>query len=145
MASNLSRAEPDGAGRSTAARTVLSHYRQGEVMNAFTSFAAATTAAAVLAIGLAGGATAAGHTPAAHDGVTGRAAAGTAPACIERTSVTNKPEGGVRVHLRNFCGRTMHVKVVVKNWSDSGCKSMPNGSGWLFQTVGGRYDRTVVC
>ncbi|AYL34255.1 hypothetical protein ACFTZ8_28200 [Streptomyces fungicidicus] len=115
-------------------------------MNAFTSFAAATTAAAVLAIGLAGGATAAGHTPAAHDGVTGRAAAaGTAPACIERTSVTNKPEGGVRVHLRNFCGRTMHVKVVVKNWSDSGCKSMPNGSGWLFQTVGGRYDRTVVC
>ncbi|SDC23287.1 hypothetical protein [Actinokineospora iranica] len=73
------------------------------------------------------------------------AAGGTAPACVERTSVTNKPEGGVRVHLRNFCGKTMRVKVIVKYWSDSGCKTMGHGTGWLFQTNGGRYDRTVVC
>ncbi|MGW4979172.1 hypothetical protein [Streptomyces mirabilis] len=59
-------------------------------------------------------------------------------------SVENKPGGGVRVRLRNFCGKTMRVQVIVKHWSDSGCKTMPNRPGWLFQAVGGRYDRTVV-
>ncbi|MEU5718086.1 hypothetical protein AB0G71_20265 [Streptomyces sp. NPDC020403] len=115
-------------------------------MRSITSALAASAAATALALGLVGGATAADRADTGQDRRAGQvAAAGTAPACIERTSVTNKPEGGVRVHLRNFCGRTMHVKVIVKNWSDSGCTSMPNGSGWLFQTVGGRYDRTVVC
>lgn len=115
-------------------------------MHRITSVVATTAVAATLTLGLTGGATAADRADAGRDGSTGLAvAAGTAPACIERTSVTNKPDGGVRVHLRNFCGKTMRVKVIVKYWSDSGCKSMPNGSGWLFQTVGGRYDRTVVC
>ncbi|MFJ9714643.1 hypothetical protein ACIRPQ_01620 [Streptomyces sp. NPDC101213] len=115
-------------------------------MHRITSAVATSVAAAVLTLGITGGATAADRADAGQGGRAGQvAAAGTAPACIERTSVTNKPGGGVRVHLRNFCGRTMHVKVVVKSWSDSGCKSMPKGSGWVFQTVGGRYDRTVVC
>ncbi|MER6416946.1 hypothetical protein [Streptomyces humidus] len=115
-------------------------------MRRITSALATSAAAAALTVGLVGGATAADRADTGQDGRAGRVtAAGTAPACIERTSVTNKPEGGVRVHLRNFCGRTMHVKVIVKSWSDSGCRSMPNGSGRLFQTVGGRYDRTVVC
>ncbi|MFF9815147.1 hypothetical protein [Streptomyces sp. NPDC014006] len=114
-------------------------------MTRTTSFVATTAAAAALTLGLAGGATAAGQHDAGRTQAARIAAAGTAPACIERTSVENKPEGGVRVYLRNFCGKTMHVKVIVKYWSDSGCKSMPNGTGWLFQTVGGRYERTVVC
>ncbi|MFE6622902.1 hypothetical protein ACFZBP_19005 [Streptomyces sp. NPDC008086] len=115
-------------------------------MRRITSAVATTVAAAALTVGLAGGATAADRAETGQGSRAGQVtAAGTAPACVERTSVTNKPEGGVRVHLRNFCGRTMRVKVIVKSWSDSGCKSMPNGSGWLFQTVGGRYDRTVVC
>ncbi|MFE9171903.1 hypothetical protein [Streptomyces kebangsaanensis] len=109
------------------------------------SFVAAAAAAAALTAGLTGSATAADRVNAGQDRAGQIAAAGTAPACIERTSVENKPDGGVRVHLRNFCGKTMRVKVIVKYWSDSGCKSMPNRSGWLFQTVGGRYDRTVVC
>ncbi|MEU4685609.1 hypothetical protein [Streptomyces xinghaiensis] len=115
-------------------------------MNRMTSFVATTAAVAALTAGLTGGATAADRAAAGQGAGTGLVtAAGTAPACIERTSVTNNPDGGVRVHLRNFCGRTMRVKVVVKYWSDSGCTSMRNGSGWLFRTVGGRYDRTVVC
>ncbi|WP_030542186.1 hypothetical protein [Streptomyces albus] len=115
-------------------------------MNRITSVVATAAAAAALTAGLTGGATAADRADAGRGGSAGPVtAAGTAPACIERTSVTNKPGGGVRVYLRNFCGKTMRVKVVVKNWSDSGCKSMPNRSGWVFQTVGGRYDRVVVC
>ncbi|MBQ0988085.1 hypothetical protein KBZ10_26940 [Streptomyces sp. F63] len=114
-------------------------------MNRITSAVATTVAAAALTVGLTGGATAADRADAGRGGTAGLAIAGTAPACIERTSVTNKPDGGVRVHLRNFCGKTMRVKVVVKYWSDSGCTSMRNGTGRLFQTVGGRYDRTVVC
>ncbi|WP_069173659.1 hypothetical protein [Streptomyces griseus] len=115
-------------------------------MHRITSALATSAAAAALTLGLVGGATADGRADTGHDRRAGQiTAAGTAPACIERTSVTNNPDGGVRVHLRNFCGKTMRVKVIVKNWSDSGCRSMPNGSGWLFRTVGGRYDRTVVC
>ncbi|MET9146183.1 MULTISPECIES: beta-Ig-H3/fasciclin [unclassified Streptomyces] len=114
-------------------------------MTRTTSFVATTAAAAALTLGLAGGATAAGQHDTGHAGAARITAAGTAPACIERTSVQNNPDGGVRVYLRNFCGKTMRVKVIVKYWPDSGCKSMPNHTGWLFQTVGGRYDRTVVC
>ncbi|MEV4926613.1 beta-Ig-H3/fasciclin [Streptomyces roseoverticillatus] len=69
---------------------------------------------------------------------------GTAPACIER-NVVEIPDGGIKVYLRNLCGKTMRVKVIVKYWPDSGCKTMKANTGWLFRTVGGRYDRTVVC
>ncbi|MEV4504678.1 hypothetical protein [Streptomyces klenkii] len=69
---------------------------------------------------------------------------GTAPACIER-NVVEIPDGGIKVYLRNLCGKTMRVKVIVKYWPGSGCKTMKANTGRLFRTVGGRYDRTVVC
>lgn len=80
----------------------------------------------------------------AGDGVVALAAGGTAPACIERQSSDN-PDGGTQVWIRNLCGKTMRVKVVVKNWPDSGCKTLENHTGWYYHSLGGRYDRTAVC
>ncbi|MEU6765741.1 hypothetical protein ABZ916_24885 [Streptomyces sp. NPDC046853] len=74
----------------------------------------------------------------------GARAGGTAPACIERTAV-NIPDGGTKVYIRNLCGKTMRVRVIVKHWPDSGCKTMANRTGWLYRSLGGQYDRTVVC
>ncbi|NEA87949.1 hypothetical protein G3I38_24390 [Streptomyces sp. SID7958] len=71
-------------------------------------------------------------------------AGGTAPACIQR-SVVNNPDGGMQAWLYNKCGKTMRVKVVVKNWRDTSCKSIKNKQSAYFRTVGGRYDRTAVC
>lgn len=71
-------------------------------------------------------------------------AGGTAPACIERTAV-NIPDGGTKVYIRNLCGKTMRVKVIVKHWPDSGCKTLAHHTGWLYRSLGGQYDRTVVC
>ncbi|MDT0454506.1 hypothetical protein RM550_01985 [Streptomyces sp. DSM 41527] len=76
--------------------------------------------------------------------VTAQAAGGTAPACINRT-VHNNQEGGMDAYIRNFCGKTMRVKVIVDSWWDSDCHTMKNHTGWLFRTVGGSYHKTVVC
>ncbi|QKW07137.1 hypothetical protein HUT18_12735 [Streptomyces sp. NA04227] len=113
----------------------------------------AVTTGALLAVGaVAAPVASAADAPAAATGrtsvasVSGVALAGggTAPACIER-QVHNNADGGTQVWLRNVCGKTMRVKVIVKNWSDSGCRTLNNNTGTFFQTVGGRYDRTVVC
>ncbi|CAL9330561.1 hypothetical protein [Streptomyces sp. enrichment culture] len=71
-------------------------------------------------------------------------AGGTAPACIQR-SVVNNPDGGMQAWLYNKCGKTMRVKVVVKNWRDTSCQTIKNKKSAYFRTVGGRYDRTAVC
>ncbi|MET9935327.1 MULTISPECIES: hypothetical protein [unclassified Streptomyces] len=73
-----------------------------------------------------------------------QAAGGTAPACIER-QVVNNPDGGMQAWLYNKCGRSMRVKVVVKSWRDTSCKTIPNRHSAYFRTLGGRYDRTAVC
>lgn len=90
---------------------------------------------------------AAAATPTAYaspSAVTTHAAGGTAPACIER-NVYNHQEGGMDAYLRNLCGKTMRVKVIVDYWWDSGCHTMKNHTGWLYRTPGGRYSKTVVC
>ncbi|MBL1093945.1 MULTISPECIES: hypothetical protein [Streptomyces] len=90
---------------------------------------------------------AAAATPAAYatpSAVTAHARGGTAPACIER-NVYNHQEGGMDAYLRNLCGKTMRVKVIVDYWWDSGCHTMKNHTGWLYSTPGGRYRKTVVC
>ncbi|MFE8937937.1 hypothetical protein ACWDNT_12350 [Streptomyces sp. NPDC000963] len=73
-----------------------------------------------------------------------QAAGGTAPACIER-QVVNNPDGGMQAWLYNKCGKSMRVKVVVKSWRDTSCKTIPNRHSAYFRTLGGRYDRTAVC
>ncbi|MFC7814638.1 MULTISPECIES: beta-Ig-H3/fasciclin [unclassified Streptomyces] len=78
--------------------------------------------------------------PAAH-----AAAAGTAPACVNRY-VTNTPNG-FDVNLTNKCGRTMRVKVIVNNGGDSPCYTIYDRRSKLFiyEGVFGTYDRTVTC
>ncbi|MGV9887247.1 hypothetical protein [Streptomyces sp. NPDC003395] len=73
------------------------------------------------------------------------AAGGTAPACIDRSDVTNMPDGGIAGYIYNNCGKTMRVKVIVRYWQDTSCQSIPNKQSRYFHTVGGRYDRTAVC
>ncbi|MFE9391581.1 hypothetical protein [Streptomyces sp. NPDC006784] len=74
----------------------------------------------------------------------GASLTGTAPACIQR-SVSNIPDGGIHGYLRNTCGKTMRVKVVVKYWRDTSCMTIRNNTSKYVHTVGGRYDRTVTC
>ncbi|MET8540170.1 hypothetical protein ABZW03_05890 [Kitasatospora sp. NPDC004799] len=73
------------------------------------------------------------------------AAGGTAPACIDRSDVTNTAGGGIAGYVYNNCGRTMRVKIVIHNWRDTSCQSIPNRQSRYFHTVGGTYDRTAVC
>lgn len=72
-------------------------------------------------------------------------AGGTAPACIDRSGVSNKDGGGIHGYVYNHCGKTMRVKIVIHNWRDTSCESIPNGQGKFFNTFGGSYDRTAVC
>ncbi|MEU4893401.1 hypothetical protein AB0B12_07725 [Streptomyces sp. NPDC044780] len=96
--------------------------------------------AAIVLAGVLGGAASAQAAPAPV-----AAAGGTAPACIDRSDVTNNPDGGIAGYVYNNCGKTMRVKVVVHSWRDTSCQSIPNKQSRYFHTVGGRYDRTAVC
>ncbi|KOG85214.1 hypothetical protein [Streptomyces varsoviensis] len=73
------------------------------------------------------------------------AAGGTAPACIDRSGVRNNAGGGIAGWVYNGCGKKMRVKVVVHNWRDTSCQTIPNKQSKYFHTNGGRYDRTAVC
>ncbi|MGW3077208.1 MULTISPECIES: hypothetical protein [unclassified Kitasatospora] len=73
------------------------------------------------------------------------AAGGTAPACIDRSGVTNMAGGGIAGYVYNNCGRTMNVRIIVNYWRDTSCQSIPNRQSRYFHTVGGTYDRTAVC
>ncbi|MDJ1138464.1 hypothetical protein [Streptomyces iconiensis] len=72
------------------------------------------------------------------------AAGGTAPACIKRSFVNN-PDGGMQSWPYNNCGKTMRIRIIVKNWRDTSCQSIPNKQSRYFRTVGGSYGRTAVC
>lgn len=101
------------------------------------------TSTAALGTVLVLGGIAAGTAP-AQAATSDAALTGTAPACIHR-SVSNDPGGGVSGYLRNTCGKTMRVKVVVKYWRDTSCMTIRNNTSKYVHTVGGRYDRTVTC
>ncbi|MFC7307209.1 hypothetical protein ACFQVC_23650 [Streptomyces monticola] len=73
------------------------------------------------------------------------AAGGTAPACIDRSGISNIPDGGMHGYVYNYCGKPMTVRIIVDSWRDTSCQTIPNGGGKFFHTVGGRYDRTAVC
>ncbi|MFI5799827.1 hypothetical protein [Streptomyces sp. NPDC051677] len=73
------------------------------------------------------------------------AAGGTAPACIDRSGVTNNPDGGMSGWVYNGCRGTMRVRIIVHNWRDTSCQSIPPRQSKYFHTNGGRYDRTAVC
>jgi hypothetical protein len=72
-----------------------------------------------------------------------------APACIDR--VCHDHGSRKEVHLRNFCGGTWYVKVIVAYGPDSGCIRLDNGVGWLYWWEWGwpwaasRLDRVELC
>ncbi|UBU10887.1 hypothetical protein [Nonomuraea gerenzanensis] len=75
--------------------------------------------------------------------VTAAARAGTAPDCIAR--VADEQPHGLIVWLRNGCGRTMRVKVIIRGGFDGPCVALANGKSreWTFEM--GSYDKTVTC
>jgi hypothetical protein len=67
---------------------------------------------------------------------------GTAPACVSR----HADNSFGYVDLKNNCGKTMHVNVILSGASDSGCFSMANGeSVRVTYPLIGWYDKVVVC
>lgn len=69
------------------------------------------------------------------------AARGTAPDCIERD--VNKKKR--TVWITNRCGKTMKVKVVIKNGADSHCRTLSDFETIYYHWYFGTYDRTVTC
>ncbi|MER6600982.1 hypothetical protein ACWDBC_24190 [Streptomyces parvus] len=71
-------------------------------------------------------------------------AAETAPSCIKR-DVLNQPSG-ISVWLKNTCGTTKKVKVVIRFGGDSPCWSLKDEATktWWYDGIGS-YDRTVLC
>ncbi|MFB4281526.1 hypothetical protein ACBJ59_39995 [Nonomuraea sp. MTCD27] len=86
----------------------------------------------------------AGGPASAAGAVAGRAAAaGAAPGCVAR--VVDEQPHGLIVWLRNECGRTVRVKVVISWGPDGPCATLAHGSSreWTFKV--GSYDKTVTC
>ncbi|HEY9438799.1 MAG TPA: hypothetical protein VIS29_09120 [Streptomyces sp.] len=107
-----------------------------------TKHTAVLGSAALVLAGVLGGAA---PVQAASLSATVAAAGGTAPACIDRSDVHNYPDGGISGYVRNNCGKTMRVRIIVRSWRDTSCQTIQNKHSKYFHTVGGRYDRTVVC
>ncbi|MCP2165800.1 hypothetical protein [Goodfellowiella coeruleoviolacea] len=72
-----------------------------------------------------------------------RAAGGTAPACIAR--VVDNQADAQYVWVRNECGKTMRIKIIVKGGRDTGCNTLRSGQSREWKLTWGTYDRTVVC
>ncbi|MFI2432520.1 beta-Ig-H3/fasciclin [Streptomyces sp. NPDC018693] len=97
------------------------------------------TLAAAAAVTAAAGGLSVAAAPVAH------AAGGTAPACIMRY-VHGADDGSLKVHLTNYCQRTMRVQVVIASGTDSPCYVMPDRSVKVYTYWGlGSYERTAVC
>jgi hypothetical protein len=74
-------------------------------------------------------------------------AATTAPSCVSRSVSERGTEAGTAytVHLKNGCGSTQKVKVIVSWGFDSDCYTMSNGSTKDFSFAIGTYENTVTC
>ncbi|GAA2799770.1 hypothetical protein [Saccharopolyspora taberi] len=70
-------------------------------------------------------------------------AEGTAPACIAR--VVDNQADAQYVWVRNECGKTMRIKIIVKGGRDTGCNTLRNGQSREWKLTWGSYDKTVTC
>ncbi|MCC3650129.1 hypothetical protein LIX60_01160 [Streptomyces sp. S07_1.15] len=66
---------------------------------------------------------------------------GTAPACVRRDVVKHRK----KVTVTNTCGRTMHVKVVIKRGRDLPCLTYQHGETWTGHWRIGSYGKVVTC
>ncbi|MFJ2744942.1 hypothetical protein ACIO3O_35395 [Streptomyces sp. NPDC087440] len=103
---------------------------------------AVATAAVALGGGLVLPATATAAPAAAVDqSASGLRIQGTAPACVTRDVIKQKKQ----VTVRNNCGTTMHVKVVINNGPDGACWTYQNGEGSTWKWKLGSYGKIVTC
>lgn len=101
--------------------------------------AAALTVTAVLGGGLAvpaGSAMAASAEQATSTGVRG-----TAPACVTRDVIKQKKQ----VTVKNNCGKTMHLKVVINSGPDLRCWTYSRGKALVWKWRIGSYGKVVTC
>ncbi|CAM5435383.1 hypothetical protein GCM10010329_52530 [Streptomyces spiroverticillatus] len=103
-------------------------------------------AVATAAVALGGGLVLPAAATAAPAAPAGRSAAdvrvqGTAPACVTRDVIKQKKQ----VTVRNNCGKTMHVKVVINNGPDGGCWTYQHGQGGTWKWKIGSYGKIVTC
>jgi len=71
-----------------------------------------------------------------------------APACIIRkVNNTNSSVVPSSVAVHNTCGKTMHIKIVLKHWPDSSCFAIRDGVDEIGATwfPPGSYDYTTTC
>ena len=71
----------------------------------------------------------------------GSAFAGTVPSCVGVS-------GGVQskvVGFQNNCTDTVRVKVIINNWPDSPCHTLPPGQFWSYSWSIGSYDGVATC
>ncbi|MEV0632418.1 hypothetical protein [Nonomuraea wenchangensis] len=70
-------------------------------------------------------------------------ARGTAPSCVAR--IADEQPHGLIVWVRNGCGKTMRVKVIMDWARDTDCVTLLDGRSreWTYKT--GSYNRTVTC
>ncbi|MEV0385805.1 hypothetical protein [Nonomuraea sp. NPDC050643] len=113
-----------------------------------TTMAGALAAAAVVTTLMSTPATAAPTGQATSTAVTTASTAmGTAPACIKRYRIP--PWSRVGIYVRNQCGKTMRVKVIVKRGADSPCWTLRNKQRryWSFIPPHAfpSYQKTVTC
>ncbi|MCP2257680.1 hypothetical protein LX15_001365 [Streptoalloteichus tenebrarius] len=71
------------------------------------------------------------------------AAGGTAPARIVR--VIDNQAHARYVWVRNECGRTMRIKIIVRGAPDTGRTTLRHGQSREWKLTWGSYERTVVC
>ncbi|MBW5484873.1 hypothetical protein [Streptomyces bambusae] len=68
-------------------------------------------------------------------------AQGTAPACVHRDVIKQEK----KVTIGNYCGTTMHVKLVINNGPDGQCWSYRNGEAVVWRWSTGSYGKVVTC
>ncbi|GAB2581686.1 hypothetical protein GCM10027168_13010 [Streptomyces capparidis] len=66
---------------------------------------------------------------------------GIAPACVTRDVVKQEK----KVTIKNNCGKTMHVKLVIDNGPDGQCWTYRHGESRLWKWKTGSYDKVVTC
>ncbi|HZG06527.1 MAG TPA: hypothetical protein VE546_23630 [Streptomyces sp.] len=66
---------------------------------------------------------------------------GTAPSCVSRDVVKQEK----KVTIQNNCGKTMHLKLVIKNGPDGECWTYRDGEARLWRWKVGSYGKVVTC
>ena len=125
--------------------TVMGHTEESKVLRKVAMAVGAMLAGVVIAFGV--GAAPVSASPAA-DSVVASADPGImveAPTCVSRS--VYEVSGGFHVYMKNNCGITMKVRVIIDWASDSGCITLGVGRDFTYEYRGitGQYDHLARC